>query len=190
MRVRCRWGRCADGGFACSNVSSGERIVSRGFQSGTVERRRIRPASDGQSRGEGEWRGTDGPRLAARDVRALPLREAAWRLPEEAGARDPARRVADDHLRRAGVSGGGAAEDDDCAGAHHSRRTQFQGPISQPGGIQCVPEDGIGRVGSEAAADDQALAADRGHAEAGSRCQVGGHAGGGAQLLRKEPEGV
>jgi len=29
-------GRCADGGFACSNVSSGERIVSRGFQSGTV----------------------------------------------------------------------------------------------------------------------------------------------------------
>jgi hypothetical protein len=127
MRIRCRWGRCADGGFACSNVGgSGERFVSRGCQGGTVGRRRIRPASDGQSRGEGEWRGTDGPRLAARNVRAFPLRETAWRLPEEGRERDPAGRAADDHLRRAGVSGGGAAEDDDCAGAHHSRRTQFQ----------------------------------------------------------------
>ena len=65
----------------------------------------------------------------------------------------------------------------------------FKGQFSSRGRIQRISEDGTGRVRGEAAAGDQTLAADRGHAEAGSGQQVGGHAGRGAQLLREESEG-
>jgi len=105
---------------------SGQRIVSRGFQSGTVERRRIRLQVTGKAVVK-----VNGAELTDRDLLremfALFPTRSCMGLPEEAGARDPARRVADDHLRRAGVSGGGAAEDDDCAARITREEHNFKG---------------------------------------------------------------
>ena len=66
----------------------------------------------------------------------------------------------------------------------------FKGQFTSQAEFNAYLKNGIGRVGGEAAAADQALAADRGHAETGSGRQERGDAGRGAQLLRKESESI